>query len=81
MGRTAEIFLVGVEVGVFTGTKKKPTNIIDVATYQSLLNRSDNTANPIVHQYGQIIIDECHHLSAPNMKGYWVKYMRNMSLE
>ncbi|WP_089138310.1 TOTE conflict system archaeo-eukaryotic primase domain-containing protein [Vibrio rumoiensis] len=58
-------FLVGVEVGVFTGTKKKPTNIIDVATYQSLLNRSDNTANPIVHQYGQIIIDECHHLSAP----------------
>lgn len=58
-------FLVGVEVGVLTGTKKKPTNIIDVATYQSLLNRSDNTADPIVHQYGQIIIDECHHLSAP----------------
>ena len=58
-------FTTDVEIGVITGSKKKPTKAVDVATYQSLLNRSDNTVNPVVHEYGQIIIDECHHLSAP----------------
>lgn len=58
-------FVTGADIGVVTGGKKKPTKIIDVATYQSLLNRSDNTVNPVVHEYGQIVIDECHHLSAP----------------
>lgn len=58
-------FTTNVEIGVITGSKKKPTKSVDVATYQTLLNRSDNTVNPVVHEYGQIIIDECHHLSAP----------------
>ncbi len=58
-------FTTNVDIGVITGYKKKPTKFVDVATYQSLLNRSDNTVNPVVHEYGQIIIDECHHLSAP----------------
>ncbi|EQB8941848.1 DEAD/DEAH box helicase family protein [Vibrio parahaemolyticus] len=58
-------FVTGADIGVVTGGKKKPTKIIDVATYQSLLNRSYNTVNPVVHEYGQIVIDECHHLSAP----------------
>ncbi len=58
-------FTTNVEIGVITGSKKKPTKSVDVATYQSLFNRSDNTVNPVVHEYGQIIIDECHHLSAP----------------
>ncbi|EDL53725.1 DNA or RNA helicase of superfamily II [Vibrio mediterranei AK1] len=58
-------FTTGVEIGVISGSKKKPTKAVDVATYQSLLNRSDNTVNPVVHEYGQVIIDECHHLSAP----------------
>ncbi|MDF9399549.1 DEAD/DEAH box helicase [Vibrio sp. 1180_3] len=58
-------FTTGVDIGVLTGLKKKPTKAVDVATYQSLLNRSDNTVNPVVHEYGQVIIDECHHLSAP----------------
>lgn len=58
-------FTTGVEIGVISGSKKKPTKVVDVATYQSLLNRSDNTVNPVVQKYGQVIIDECHHLSAP----------------
>ncbi|MCQ1059562.1 DEAD/DEAH box helicase [Photobacterium sp. ZSDE20] len=58
-------FMTGSEVGTLSGTKKKPTKLVDVATYQSLLNRGDNTVNPVLHEYGQIIIDECHHLSAP----------------
>ena len=61
-------FLEGVEVGVFHGAKKKPSGQIDVATYQSLINKKDNTVNEIVQDYGQIIIDECHHISAPSFE-------------
>lgn len=60
-----QTFLSHTNIGSITGTKKCPTGQIDVATYQCLLNRNDNTINPIVHEYGQIIIDECHHLSSP----------------
>ncbi len=61
-------FLEGVEVGVFHGSKKRPSGQIDVATYQSLINKKDNTVNEIVQDYGQIIIDECHHISAPSFE-------------
>jgi superfamily II DNA or RNA helicase len=59
-------YLDGVDIGVVGGGKRKPTGCIDIATYQSLLNRKDNSVDPIVMEYGQIIIDECHHISAPN---------------
>lgn len=58
-------FLTGVEVGVIRGGKKKPSKQIDIATYQSLINKKDNTISSLVRDYGQIIIDECHHISAP----------------
>jgi len=60
-----ETFLEGASVGVIGGGKKKPTGQIDVATYQSLINKNDNTVLNLVREYGQIIIDECHHISAP----------------
>ncbi|CAO1659046.1 DNA helicase [Halomonas sp. NYA30] len=60
-----ETFMEGVSVGVIGGGKKKPTGQIDVATYQSLINKKDNTVSDLVSEYGQIIIDECHHISAP----------------
>ncbi len=59
-------FLEETEIGVIQGGKKKPTGQIDIATYQSLINKKDNTINPLIQQYGQIIIDECHHISAPS---------------
>ena len=58
-------FIQGAEIGVIHGGKRKPSGDIDVATYQSLLSRKDNTVRPETFQYGQIIVDECHHLSAP----------------
>jgi superfamily II DNA or RNA helicase len=58
-------FADGIDIGLYTGAKKKPTTQVDIATYQSLISRSDNTVNPIIQEYGQIIVDECHHLSAP----------------
>jgi len=60
-----ETFVEGASVGVIGGGKKKPTGQIDVATYQSLINKKDNTVSSLVREYGQVIIDECHHISAP----------------
>lgn len=60
-----ESVLEGVTVGVFGGGRKKATGQVDVATYQSLIDRKDNTIAGFVRDYGQIIIDECHHISAP----------------
>lgn len=61
-------FLSNSEVGVIGGGKKKPTGKIDVATYQSLINKKDNTVDPLIQDYGQVIIDECHHVSAPRFE-------------
>ena len=59
-------FLEGVNIGVVGGGKRKPTGCIDIATYQSLLKRKENSVDPLLLDYGQVIIDECHHISAPN---------------
>ena len=59
-------FLTGVEIGVIGGGKKKPSGEIDVATYQSFINRKENTIEPTIREYGHVIIDECHHISAAN---------------
>ncbi len=58
-------FIQGAEVGFIGGGKNRPTLQIDVATYQSLVDKQTNTVLGTVHNYGQIIIDECHHLAAP----------------
>ncbi len=49
-------------VGSIGGGKAKPTGIIDVAVMQSLSRQGE--VNEQVKQYGQVIVDECHHLSA-----------------
>lgn len=50
------------------GAKKSVSNEVDIATYQSLINRKDNTVNSILHNYGQIIIDECHHVPSASFE-------------
>ena len=49
-------------VGTLGGGKAKLTGIIDIAVMQSLSRRGDISDH--VKHYGQIIVDECHHLSA-----------------
>jgi len=49
-------------IGQIGAGKRKPTGQIDVAMIQSL-SRKD-AVDDIVTQYGQVIIDECHHLPA-----------------
>ena len=47
---------------IIGGGKKKPSGKIDIAVMQSLSRWED--LGELLDQYGQIIIDECHHLSA-----------------
>ena len=49
-------------LGMIGGGKNKPSGKIDIAVMQSL-SRRENLAE-LLDQYGQIIVDECHHLSA-----------------
>ncbi len=50
------------KLGVMHGGKKKPTGNIDVALMQSLVRKS--VISDLVADYGHVIVDECHHLSA-----------------
>ncbi|MEH7440522.1 DEAD/DEAH box helicase family protein [Neobacillus drentensis] len=50
------------EIGQIGGGKKKITGKIDVATIQSL--NSNGELKSFITQYGQVIVDECHHISA-----------------
>jgi superfamily II DNA or RNA helicase len=49
-------------IGQIGGGRRKPTGWIDVAVIQSLSRK--HAVNDLVAGYGQIIVDECHHLSA-----------------
>jgi superfamily II DNA or RNA helicase len=63
-----KLFMPDAQVGVIGGGKNRPTYQIDIATYQSLINKKDNTIDPRVQQYGHVIVDECHHVSAPRFE-------------
>lgn len=49
-------------IGTIGGGKAKPTGRLDIAVMQSLFRQGE--ASQIVENYGQVIADECHHLSA-----------------
>ena len=49
-------------IGVIHGGKRKPTGIIDIALMQSLVR--NGTVSDVVADYGHVVVDECHHLSA-----------------
>jgi superfamily II DNA or RNA helicase len=49
-------------IGVIHGGKKKPAGSIDVALMQSLVRQG--VVSDLVANYGHLIVDECHHLSA-----------------
>jgi superfamily II DNA or RNA helicase len=50
------------EIGVIYGGKKKPTGIIDIALMQSLVR--GGVVSDLIADYGHVVADECHHLSA-----------------
>lgn len=53
-------------IGTIGGGKRKPTGVIDVALIQSLVRRGE--VEDLVGDYGHLIVDECHHLSAASFE-------------
>ncbi len=49
-------------VGTIGGGKAKPTGRIDIAVMQSLSRQGE--VDPLVENYGHVVIDECHHIGA-----------------
>jgi superfamily II DNA or RNA helicase len=49
-------------IGQIGGGVRKPKGVIDIATIQSLAR--GGVVDDLVAEYGQLIVDECHHLSA-----------------
>ena len=54
------------DIGQIGGGKHKVTGTLDVAMIQSLINKG--TVNDLVENYGHIIVDECHHISAASFE-------------
>jgi superfamily II DNA or RNA helicase/very-short-patch-repair endonuclease len=49
-------------IGQIGGGRKKPTGLLDVALIQSLSRKG--VVNDLLRDYGHVVVDECHHLSA-----------------
>ena len=50
------------EIGRWGGGRKSLTGRIDIALMQSVVR--DGTVNDMIGDYGHLVVDECHHLSA-----------------
>ena len=60
---TAAFLALPIEnIGQLSGGKTKRTGLIDVAVIQSLQHKG--AVEDFVADYGHVIVDECHHLSA-----------------
>lgn len=53
-------------IGTLSSTGNKLHGIIDIALMQSCI--SENEVKPFVKEYGMVIADECHHVSAVNFE-------------
>lgn len=49
-------------IGTVGGGKSRSTGKIDIAVMQSVSRQGE--VNPLVENYGQVIVDECHHVGA-----------------
>ena len=59
---TAFLDLPPSAIGRIGGGKRKPGGIVDVAVIQSLVRNKE--VDDLVAEYGHLVVDECHHLSA-----------------
>ena len=54
------------QIGRIGAGKRKPTGVIDVALIQSLVRKGE--VDDLVADYGHLVVDECHHLSAASFE-------------
>lgn len=68
-------------IGQIGSGKRNSSGIVDVAILQSLL--SGDEVDALVRNYGMVIVDECHHVSAVNfervLKEVTAKYVYGLS--
>ena len=68
-------------IGTFSSQKRAATGIIDIAMIGSL--GKEDEINPMVRDYGMIIVDECHHAAAATfenvLRASAAKYVYGMS--
>lgn len=50
------------DIGIIGGGRRKPTGVVDIAVIQSLVRHGE--VADLVADYGHLVVDECHHLSA-----------------
>ncbi|MDR2565262.1 MAG: DEAD/DEAH box helicase [Bifidobacteriaceae bacterium] len=55
---------LGVKPGQMGGGRKKTTGVVDIVMLQSLARRTEEEVAAFGEPYGQVIVDECHHLAA-----------------
>ncbi|HGW8541726.1 TPA: DEAD/DEAH box helicase family protein [Escherichia coli] len=60
--RLAVFLQAGDSIGIIGGGKHKPCGNIDIAVVQSISRHGE--VEPLVRNYGQIIVDKCHHIGA-----------------
>ena len=54
------------QIGTIGAGKRKPSSVIDVALIQSLVRKGE--VDDVVADYGHLVVDECHHLSAASFE-------------
>jgi superfamily II DNA or RNA helicase/very-short-patch-repair endonuclease len=54
------------QIGQIGGGRRKPTGLLDVALVQSLSRKG--VVQDLVGDYGHLVVDECHHLSATSFE-------------
>lgn len=54
------------DIGTIGGGRRKPTGRIDVALIQSLVRKGE--VSNLVADYGHLVVDECHHISASSFE-------------
>ena len=68
-------------IGTFSSQKRAATGIIDIAMIGSL--GKEDEINPMVRDYGMVIVDECHHAAAATfenvLRASAAKYVYGMS--
>jgi len=75
------IFLDIDNIGIIGGGKSDPKGTVDIALSQSISRQGQ--VNPVVENYGLVIVDECHHFGAVSfeaiLKRVKAKYLLGLS--
>lgn len=56
------------KIGIIAGNKIQQTKVVDIAMIQKLARLSKEELKEFLSNYGQVIVDECHHIAAQSFE-------------